>query len=97
MTSRRNMAMIMAVILVMMAGPILAADPPAGLAAGQPPAKPGGAAATAAVSTGPQPELFMAETNFDFGTVKPDTEVTHEFLVENKGKGELLIESVTPG
>ncbi len=44
-----------------------------------------------------QPELVCEETVFDFGDVPQDKEMSHEFVLRNRGDREVLIESVTPG
>ncbi|MEW6266209.1 MAG: DUF1573 domain-containing protein [Thermodesulfobacteriota bacterium] len=57
--------------------------------AGTPAAPPAGAA--------PQSQVFLTETEFDFGLVKPEAKLTHDFQVQNKGQADLIIESVNPG
>lgn len=43
------------------------------------------------------PELIAAELLFEFGRVLEGTEVVHDFLIENRGAGDLLIEQVRTG
>jgi hypothetical protein len=42
------------------------------------------------------PSIFMPETKFDFGEVNEGVEITHEFIVENKGNADLRILKVSP-
>ena len=55
--------------------------------------------APAAPETSPTeaPELAVATPLFDFGRVLDGTEVAHEFLIENRGRGDLAIEKVLTG
>ena len=43
------------------------------------------------------PELFVEAPMFYFGRVLDGTEVAHEFLIENRGSGDLAIEKVLTG
>lgn len=43
------------------------------------------------------PSAEFPEKVFDFGTVLEGKEVTHDFVVRNRGASELLIENVKPG
>ena len=43
------------------------------------------------------PEMIVAESLFDFGRVLEGTEVVHDFLVENRGTGDLAIDQVRTG
>ncbi len=43
------------------------------------------------------PELVVADPLFDFGRVLDGTSVEHEFLIENRGSGDLAIEQVLTG
>ncbi|MBF0529372.1 MAG: hypothetical protein HQK55_08895 [Deltaproteobacteria bacterium] len=92
------MAMIVGMVLPVQAGDQTSGKPgkPAAPAA-QTTTPPASGQPAAPAPTGPQPELVISEQAFDFGLVQPDTIVTHDFMVENKGRGELVIESVTPG
>jgi hypothetical protein len=42
------------------------------------------------------PSIFMPETKYDFGEVNEGVEVSHEFIVENKGNKDLAITKVSP-
>ncbi len=44
-----------------------------------------------------QPEIFIETSEHDAGAIYEGTEVTHSFIVKNKGKGELRINKVKPG
>lgn len=39
----------------------------------------------------------VSERAFDFGEVEPEATVSHDFIVENLGQGNLTIEQVSPG
>ncbi|MBF0529373.1 MAG: DUF1573 domain-containing protein [Deltaproteobacteria bacterium] len=99
----KTVILIVITILSLMAAPVLAAEQSTGKASkpaastAQTPTPPATAQPVAPAAPGLQPQLAVPEMSFDFGNVKPDTEVTHDFVMENKGKGELVIESVTPG
>ena len=43
------------------------------------------------------PQVVVPERSFNFGKVKGGQTVTHDFLIYNKGIGELLIRRVAPG
>jgi len=43
------------------------------------------------------PGLSLEEREFDFGTVKEGSRITHAFTVQNKGTGTLEIMNVSPG
>ena len=43
------------------------------------------------------PKIVYKNQIHDFGTVQPKTALTHEFLFENKGTSNLLIEKVKAG
>jgi hypothetical protein len=47
------------------------------------------------VVTGPQ--IFLRQNEYDFGNQNPGTSVTHEFVVQNTGQSELVINDVIPG
>jgi len=38
-----------------------------------------------------KPSLYLKEDNVDLGDIYEGAEVTHEFVIENKGQGELNI------
>jgi hypothetical protein len=44
-----------------------------------------------------KPKLVIASFTHDFGEVKPGTVLDHSFVVKNQGKGDLMIDKVTPG
>ena len=46
---------------------------------------------------GDAPKLVIMELVHDFGEVKAGTPLRHSFKIKNEGKGDLLIQSVTPG
>ncbi len=57
-------------------------------------------AQTLAAQNEPQPavaEMIVAEPLFDFGRVLEGTEVIHDFLLENRGTGDLAIDQVRTG
>lgn len=43
------------------------------------------------------PVIELAEMGADFGAVKEDADLTHEFKFKNSGDGILLIKKVLPG
>ena len=43
------------------------------------------------------PELNVLQPLFDFGRVLEGTEVNHDFLLENRGTGDLAIDQVRTG
>jgi hypothetical protein len=45
----------------------------------------------AADESADKPEITFEETNFDFGTIKEGTKVTHAFKFKNTGKADLII------
>lgn len=49
------------------------------------------------VPTGPPSRAMFPEKKFDFGMVKPDQTVSHDFMVKNEGPGDLIIQKVSPG
>lgn len=44
-----------------------------------------------------QPEIYFAQTKYDFGKVFQQEKYEHDFVVRNKGKADLVIHSVKPG
>lgn len=60
---------------------------------------PGGSCAEdgGSLGPGPAPVAFFPEKVFDFGLVLEGKEITHDFVVQNKGTSELSIENVKPG
>jgi hypothetical protein len=50
-----------------------------------------------AVESQPGPAVFYPEKVFDFGIVLEGQEVAHDFVVQNRGSSELLIQNVKPG
>lgn len=42
------------------------------------------------------PKAVFPETEYHFAPILEGQEVTHDFIVENNGRGELIIESVRP-
>ena len=47
-------------------------------------------------NSGPAPKMVIESLEHQFGNVKPGTPLTYTFKVNNKGKGGLEIQSVTP-
>ncbi len=45
----------------------------------------------------PAPELIADESRFEFGRVLEGTEVVHDFLIQNRGSGDLYIDQVNTG
>jgi hypothetical protein len=43
------------------------------------------------------PSVFVPESRFKFGPVLEGTEITHDFIVQNKGTSQLKIEKVRTG
>jgi hypothetical protein len=43
------------------------------------------------------PPVFVPETRYKFGPVLEGTEITHDFIVQNKGTAPLKIETVRTG
>ncbi|MCU0574605.1 MAG: DUF1573 domain-containing protein [Syntrophobacteraceae bacterium] len=42
------------------------------------------------------PSILVSENNHDFGEVNEGSKVLHDFIVENRGTGELTITKVSP-
>lgn len=49
-----------------------------------------------AASTLGGPSIQVSESNYDFGEVDEGAKVSHDFVVENRGAGELAITKVSP-
>ena len=47
--------------------------------------------------TPPLPDMFLKNSEYDVGEVYEGTPVTHTFIITNRGKGDLVIQSVKPG
>jgi len=47
--------------------------------------------------TPPSPSVFVPESRYTFQPVLDGTEVTHDFVIQNKGNGPLEIEKVRTG
>lgn len=47
-------------------------------------------------SAGLPPQMVIAENEYHFSPVLEGEEIRYDFFVENKGRGELIIESVRP-
>jgi len=45
----------------------------------------------------PSPSVFVPESRYKFSTVIDGTEVTHDFVIQNKGDAPLVIEKVKTG
>ena len=43
------------------------------------------------------PDMFLKNNEYDVGEVYEGTPVTHTFIITNRGKGDLVIQSVKPG
>ena len=43
-----------------------------------------------------EPKLVIDATNYDFGTVKSGSFVTHTFKIKNDGAADLVIKNVAP-
>jgi hypothetical protein len=54
-------------------------------------------AAPSPESPSPAPELVVTEPLHDFGRVLDGTEIVHDFLIENRGAGDLAIDQVRTG
>lgn len=54
------------------------------------------AAGAAVQPSGPPPQAVFLETTYHFDTILEGQEITHDFIVENKGPGELIIYNVRP-
>ncbi|MBW2407247.1 MAG: DUF1573 domain-containing protein [Deltaproteobacteria bacterium] len=51
----------------------------------------------ASKQTTPSPSAFVPENRYTFPTVIDGTEVTHDFIIQNKGDAPLVIEKVKTG
>jgi hypothetical protein len=51
----------------------------------------------ASQQTSPSPSAFVPESRYTFPTVLDGVEVTHDFIIQNKGDAELKIEKVKTG
>jgi hypothetical protein len=51
----------------------------------------------AALADEPQPEIYIPKMRHDFGDVYEQQTFEYSFVVRNKGKADLIIESVKPG
>ena len=51
----------------------------------------------ASKQTPPSPSVFVSESRHTFPTVIDGTEVTHDFIIQNKGDVPLVIEKVKTG
>jgi len=51
----------------------------------------------ASKQTSPSPSVFVSESRYTFPTVIDGTEVTHDFIIQNKGGAPLAIEKVKTG
>ena len=51
----------------------------------------------ASKQTSPSPSIFVPESRYTFPTVIDGSEVTHDFIVQNKGDAPLVIEKVKTG
>ena len=51
----------------------------------------------AALAEGPQPEIVIPTMRHDFGRVFEQETYEYTFIVQNKGKADLVINSVKPG
>lgn len=40
------------------------------------------------------PNIFIKERTWDFGTIEQHKVITHEFIIQNKGNADLIIEKV---
>lgn len=47
--------------------------------------------------TSTSPSAFIPESKYTFPTVLDGVEVTHDFIIQNKGDAELMIEKVKTG
>jgi len=45
----------------------------------------------------PLPDMFLGNSEYNVGEVYEGTPVTHTFSIKNRGKGDLVIQSVKPG
>jgi hypothetical protein len=51
----------------------------------------------ASEQTSPSPSVFVPQSRYKFPTVLDGTEVTHAFIIQNKGDAPLVIEKVRTG
>lgn len=51
----------------------------------------------ASKQTSPSPSVHVPESRYKFPTVLDGTEVTHDFIIQNKGDAPLVIEKVRTG
>lgn len=51
----------------------------------------------ASKQTPPSPSVFVSESRYTFPTVIDGAEVTHDFIIQNKGDVPLVIEKVKTG
>jgi hypothetical protein len=51
----------------------------------------------ASQQTPPSASVFVPESRYKFPTVLDGVEVTHDFIIQNKGDAELVIEKVKTG
>ena len=51
----------------------------------------------ASKQTSPSPSVFVSESRYTFPTVIDGAEVTHDFIIQNKGEAPLAIEKVKTG
>lgn len=51
----------------------------------------------ASKQTSPSSSVFVPESKFTFNTVLDGNEVTHDFIIQNKGDAPLAIEKVKTG
>jgi len=47
--------------------------------------------------TPPLPTMFLKTNEYDVGEVYEGSPVTHTFIITNRGKGDLVLQSVKPG
>lgn len=45
----------------------------------------------------PSPSAFLPETRYTFGSTPEGTALTHDFVIQNRGKAPLIIEKVKTG
>jgi hypothetical protein len=44
-----------------------------------------------------KPEIFVPQIRHDFGKVFEQDKYEHDFIIQNRGKADLIIEKVKPG
>lgn len=44
-----------------------------------------------------KPKIYLPEIRYDFGKVFEQEKYEHDFVVQNRGKADLIIEKVKPG